>query len=85
MYAISSFKCKENKHGYTQVNIALKKNCESLRKHVMKIINFKKKKMNTSNYVKMQKVVKFVNKRLKINRLKIKNIVKLQITVRCYA
>ena len=50
----------------------------------MKIINFKKKKKkllagNSKNYVKMQKFAIFANKYLKINKLRIKDIVKLGI------
>ena len=50
----------------------MKKFCESLREHVMNIINFKKKKMklltkSSRNHMKMQKSVIFLKKNLKIN------------------
>ena len=62
----------------------MKNLCEILREHAMKIINFKKKKMklltkSSRNHIKMKISVIFVKKNLKINILKIKNIVKLEI------
>ena len=48
----------------------MKKFCEFLREYVMKIINFKKKKMKLltkKQKLKMQKSVIFVRKNLKIN------------------
>ena len=59
----------------------MKKFCEFLRGHTMEII-LKRKKMKLLK--KEQKVIKsvmFVRKILKINILKIKNIVKLEIIV----
>ena len=44
MSAISSFKDIENKHTVYKGKDCMKKICESVRQHVMKIINFKKKK-----------------------------------------
>ena len=66
---------------YTELKIvsleALKRNMmytelkiESLREHAMKIISFKKKKMNSLtkvNRMKLQKSVIFVKKNMKIN------------------
>ena len=65
---------------YTELKIvsleALKRNMytelkiESLREHAMKIISFKKKKMNSVtkvNRMKLQKSVIFVKKNMKIN------------------
>ena len=52
----------------------MKKFCEFLREYVMKIINFKKKKMKLltkKQKLKMQKSVIFVRKNLKINIWKI--------------
>ena len=49
---------------YTELKI------ESLREHAMKIISFKKKKMNSVtkvNRMKLQKSVIFVKKNMKIN------------------
>ena len=54
----------------------MKQFCESLREHAMKIINFKNK-----NFIKMHKFTIFVKKSLKINTLKLKSIVKLEILV----
>ena len=48
MSQISSFKSTENKHGVCGGKDCMKKFCESLRKHAIKKINFKKKKMNLS-------------------------------------
>ena len=50
----------------------MKKFCEFVREYAMKIINYKKKKqkiVNKSgrNYMKMQKSVIFLKKKLKIN------------------
>ena len=45
MSTISSFKYIENKCDAYRGKDCMKKFCEFLREHVMKIINFKKKKM----------------------------------------
>ena len=45
MSTISSFKCIENKHDVYRGKNCMKKFCKYLRKHPMKIINFKKKKL----------------------------------------
>ena len=45
MFTISSFKSIENKHDVYRGKDCMKKFCESLREHAMKIINFKRKKM----------------------------------------
>ena len=45
MSTISSFKSIENKHDVYGGKYYMKRFCESLRKHAMKIISFKKKKM----------------------------------------
>ena len=42
MFKISSFKSMENKHIEYRVKDCMKKFCESLREHAIKIINFKK-------------------------------------------
>ena len=44
MPTISSFKDIENKHDVCKGKDYMKKFCESLREHAMKIINFKKNK-----------------------------------------
>ena len=46
MFAISSFKSIENKHDVWRDNDCMKKFCESLRDHAMKIIIFFKKNIN---------------------------------------
>ena len=44
MSTVSSFKSIENRHDVYRRKDCIKKCCESLREHAMKIINFKKKK-----------------------------------------
>ena len=46
MSTISSFRSIENKHDVYRGKDCMKKFCESLREHTMKIINFRRKKMN---------------------------------------
>ena len=41
--------CKENKHDAFISKNCMKKFCKSLKEHSMKIINFKKKKNETTN------------------------------------
>ena len=65
---ISSFKSTENKHYIDKGKDCMKKFCESLREHAMKIINFKKRKMkllktSIRNHKKIQKSVIFVKKK----------------------
>ena len=72
MSTISSFRSIENKHDVYRGKDCMKKFCEFLRKHTMKIINLKKKKMkllkkSSRNHIKMQKSVTFIKKKLKIN------------------
>ena len=45
MSTISSFRSIENKHGVYRGKNCMKKLCEYLREHIMKIINFEKRKM----------------------------------------
>ena len=45
MSIISSFRSIENKHNVYGGNDCMKKFCEFLREHAMKIINFKKNKV----------------------------------------
>ena len=45
MSTISTFRSIENKHDAYRGKSCMKKCCESLREHAIKIINFKKKKM----------------------------------------
>ena len=69
MSTLSSFRSIENIHDAYRGKDCMKKFCEFLREHVMKIINFKKKKMKLltkKQKLKMQKSVIFVKKNLKI-------------------
>ena len=59
----------------------MKRFCEYLRKHAIKINNFKKKKMKLLTNEQQYLYTIFVKKSLKINILKIKNIVMLEIIV----
>ena len=82
MSVISSFKIMENKCDIYRDKNSMKKFCKSSKEHSIKIINSKLKRWNYSqtnsrNHIKIQKFVIFVKKKLKINKLKIKNIVKL--------
>ena len=77
MSTILLFRSIENKNDVYRGNHCMKKFCESLREHAMKIIDFKKKKMKLSTtdsrkYMKMQTTVIFVKKNLKINIWNIK-------------
>ena len=47
MSTISSFKSIENKHDVCRGKDCMKKFCESLREHAMRIINIKKEKMKS--------------------------------------
>ena len=47
MSTISTFKIIENKHDVYRGKDCMKKFCESLRKHAMKIINLKKNRMKS--------------------------------------
>ena len=44
MSTVSSIKSRENKHEVQRGKDCMKKFCEPLREHAMRIINFKKKK-----------------------------------------
>ena len=72
MSTISSFRSIENKHDVYRGKDCMKKFCEFLREHAIKIINFKKKKMKLlskeqQESYEMQIYVIFVKKNLKIN------------------
>ena len=45
MSTISSFRSRENKHDVYRGKDCMKKFCEPLREHAIKIVNFTKKKM----------------------------------------
>ena len=74
MPTISSFKSIENKHDVFRVKDCVKKFCKSLRKHAVKIIDFKKieiiNKQNRRHHIKMQKFIVFAKKNLKTNMLR---------------
>ena len=57
MYAISSFRSISNKHDVYRGKDCMKKFCESLREHTMKIINFKKKKMKLLTKEQQESVI----------------------------
>ena len=65
MSTMSSFKSKENKQDERRYKNYMKKFCETLREHVVKINNFKKEKnefikKSCKNHMKMQKFVIFI-------------------------
>ena len=81
---ISSFKSIENQHDVYKGKDCKKMSCEYLREQAKKMISFKKKKLSyqqksCGNNMEMQKSVIFVNKNLKANMWKIKNIGKVEI------
>ena len=72
MSIISSCRSIENKHDVCGGKDFIKKFCESLRKHTMKIINFKKKKMKLLTKEQKEsyenaKIFVFAKKNLKIH------------------
>ena len=73
MFTTSSFRSIENKHDAYRGKDCMKKFCEFLREHAMKIINSKKKKVKLltkeqqESYENIQNSVIFVKKNLKIN------------------
>ena len=84
MSTVSSIKSRENKHDVQRGKDCIKKFCESLREHAMRILNFKKKKWNylpnsNRNHMKIQKSVIYIKKNVEINMWKIKDIIKLKI------
>ena len=84
MSTISSFKNIQNRHDVYRGKDCIKKFCKSLREHAPEIINFKKKKMKLLGKEQQESYENgktFVKKNLKINMLKVKNIVKLGIIV----
>ena len=81
MSAVSSFKSLEKMHNVYRGKDYMKKFCEFSRGHTMEIILKIKKTKLLKKEQKVIKSVMFVRKILKINILKIKNIVKLEIIV----
>ena len=79
MSAISSFKSKENKYDVYGGKGCMKKFCESLRERKIGISNIKSIKLLTNEQQKRYGNAVFVKKIMKINMLKIKNIVKFAI------
>ena len=78
--------CKNNSEKSSSTKLGescMKKFCETLREYAIKMINFKKEKIqginkpNSRNHMKWQKSITFPNKKLRINMLKTKNIVDL--------
>ena len=76
MSTISSFRSIESKRDVYRGKGCMKKFCESLREHAMKIINIKKKNLTKELQIKMQKSVIPGKINLKINIQKIIMIVK---------
>ena len=76
MSTISSFKNIENKHDVYRGKDCMKKFCESLRKHAMKIINFKKEKVKSLTKEQQESY-----ENAKICYICKENIVKLEIIV----
>ena len=84
MSTVSSFRSIENKHDIYRGKDSMKKFCEFLREHAIKILFLKKGsywQKSSRNRIKIKKSATFVNKNLRINIWKIKNIVKLEIIV----
>ena len=83
MTTISSFRSIKNSHDVYRDKNCMKKFCELLRKHAMKIINFKKRKIKLLTIEQPEsyanaKICKQIHKNLKTNT---KNIIKLEIIV----
>ena len=83
MSIISPFKNIENKNELYGSKDCIKKFCESLRKHTMRIINFEKKKLKLLTKEQLEsyanaKISYICKKTLKINIWKIRNIVMLE-------
>ena len=79
MSTISSVRNVENKQDLPRGIDCMKRFYECLREHAMKIINFKTKQqkiLTIRNHMKTQISVIFVEKKLKIDELEIKYIVK---------
>ena len=79
MSTIYSSRSIKNEHGLYRRKDCLKKFCEFLREHAMKIINFDRKiwsykQTSSKNCMKIQKSVTFVKKNLKIIIWKIKKM-----------
>ena len=75
MSTVLSFKSTESEPYVYRGKDYMKRFCESLREHTIEIINLLK------SHMKMQKFIIFVEKSLKINMLKTKYIVKLEIII----
>ena len=72
MSTISSFRSIKNKHDVYRGKHCMKKFCESLKEHAIKIINFKKKNIKLLTQAQQEscehaKSVMFVKKSLKMN------------------
>ena len=67
MPTISSFRSIENKHDLCRGNDCMKKVCEFLREHKMKIINFRNENINKRAAGIIQKSVILLKENLKIN------------------
>ena len=86
MSTILSIKKIENQHDVYRGRDCMKKFCQSLSEHAMKMINFKKKKMNLLTKQQQEsyenaKICYISKKKLKTKIWNIKIIVKLEIIV----
>ena len=86
MSTIFSFRSIENKHDVYRGKDCIKKFCEFVREHAMKIINFEKekKKLLTEEHKESYenaKICYIFKENFEISIYKIKNILKLQIIV----
>ena len=86
MSTILSFKKIENQHDVYRGRDCMKKFCQSLSEHAMKMINFKKKKMKLLTKQQQEsyenaKICYISKKKLKTKISNIKIIVKLEIIV----
>ena len=81
----SSFKDIENKQDVRRGKDSMKKNCESLRRHVMNRQTNKQKELLTNKQMELYKNAKkfttFGKNILKTNILKMQNVVKIEIIV----
>ena len=85
MSIVSSFKSIENKHDVYSGKDCMKRFCESVREHAMKLFNFKKKKNEVickprAEIIINAKICYVCKTNLKINMEKVKNIVKLALS-----
>ena len=84
MSIVSSFKSIENKHDVYSGKDCMKRFCESVREHAMKLFNFKKKKNEVickprAEIIINAKICYVCKKNLKINMEKVKKYCKVRV------